>query len=73
MPHIMKEIQKLRLVLEYIYCMVGNTAKVWSFCSIRSDNNMLQMWFNYIPFVLIEHGVKMTSSLVVCTKDKSSM
>jgi hypothetical protein len=31
---------------------------------------MLLVWFSYSLFVPREHGIKMTASLEVCTKDK---
>jgi hypothetical protein len=49
--------------------MIGNTAKVWSCCSSGSDSDMLRVWFSCSPFVPSEHGVKMTDTLEVCTKD----
>jgi hypothetical protein len=66
----MKEIQKERAILEHFCCMIGNTADVRSFCSSRSDGDMLWVWLSCNPFVLSEHGVKMTAPLEVCTKDK---
>jgi hypothetical protein len=51
-------------------CVIGNTADVSSCCSSKSDVGMLRVWFSCGPFVPSKHGVKMTDSLEVCTKDK---
>jgi hypothetical protein len=63
-------IQKVREILEYFRCMIGNTAEVWSYFSSRSDNDMLRVWFSCSPFVPSECGVKMVATLEVCTKDE---
>jgi hypothetical protein len=55
--------------LEYYHCMIGNTAEVWSYCSLRSDGDMLRVWFTCRPFVPSEHGGKMFATLEVCAKD----
>jgi hypothetical protein len=60
-----KEIQKVRAILEYFRCMIGNTAEAWSYCSSRSDCDMLRVWFTYSPFVQSEHGVNVTAPLKV--------
>jgi hypothetical protein len=67
-----KEIKRVRAILEYFHCMIGNTAEALSCCSSRTDSDMLQVWFNCSPFVLSEHCTKMTTPLQVCTKDKQS-
>jgi hypothetical protein len=46
-------------MLEYFCCMIGNTAEAWSYCSSRSDNDMLQVWFSCSPFVPSNCGIKM--------------
>jgi hypothetical protein len=52
-----KKIQKVRAILEYFRCMIGNTAEAWPCCSSRSDGDMLRVWFSCSPFVPSEHGV----------------
>jgi hypothetical protein len=49
--------------------MISNTAEARSYCSSRSDSDMLRVWFS-CPCVPIECGVKMTALLEVCTKEK---
>jgi hypothetical protein len=44
--------------LEYFLCMTGNTAGTWSYCSSRSDSDMLRVWFSCSPFVPGKCGVK---------------
>jgi hypothetical protein len=39
--------------------MIGNTAEDWSYCSSRSDSDMLRVWFSCSPLVPSECGVKM--------------
>jgi hypothetical protein len=63
------EIKKVRAILEYFCCVIGNTAEAWSCCSSRSDRDMLRVWFSCTLFVPIEHGVKVTAPTDVCTKD----
>jgi hypothetical protein len=43
--------------------MIGITAEAWSYCVSRSDSDMLRVWFSCRPFMLSEHGVKMTATL----------
>jgi hypothetical protein len=38
--------------------MTGNTADAWSYCSSRSDSDMLRVWFSRSPFVPSDCGVK---------------
>jgi hypothetical protein len=66
----MNEIYKVKAILEYVRCIIGNTAEAWSYCSSRSDGKMLRVWFNCSPFMPSECGVKMTALLQVCTNDK---
>jgi hypothetical protein len=66
----MKGIQKVTAMLEYFRFVIGNTAEACSWCSSRSNGDILRVWFNFSPFVRSEHGVKMTAPLEVCTKDK---
>jgi hypothetical protein len=61
----MKEIKKVKAILEYFHCMIGNTTEAWSCCSLRSDGDMLGVWFSCILFVLREHGVKVVAPLEV--------
>jgi hypothetical protein len=66
----MRGIQNVRAILEYFRCMIGNTAEAWSYCSSRSDSDMLRVWFICSPFVSSECGVKMVATQEVCTKDE---
>jgi hypothetical protein len=50
--------------------MTGDVSEAWSCCSSGSDSDMLRVWFSCNLFVPSEHGVKMTATLEVCTKDK---
>jgi hypothetical protein len=50
--------------------MTGNNAEAWSYCSSRSDSDMLLVWFSCFPFVPSKHGINMTVPLEVCTKNK---
>jgi hypothetical protein len=65
-----KEIKKVRAILEYFRRMIGNTAEAWSCCSLRSDGDMLRVWFSCSSYVPCEHGVKMAAPIEFCTKDK---
>jgi hypothetical protein len=65
-----RKIKKISEMLEYFHCMNDNTAEAWPYCSKRSDDGMLQVWFICSTFVLSEHGIKMTALLEVSTKDK---
>lgn len=49
--------------------MMGNTAEAWSYCTSRSDSDMLQVRFS-CPFVTSEYSVKMAATIEVCTKDR---
>jgi hypothetical protein len=40
-----KGIEKVRPVLQYFYCMTGNTFEAWSYFSLRLDSDMLQVYF----------------------------
>jgi hypothetical protein len=62
-------IQKVRAILECFRCVIGNTAEAWSYCSSRSDSDMLRVWFS-CPFVRNECGVKMVTIQEDSTKDK---
>jgi hypothetical protein len=45
-------IQKERAILEYFRCMIGNIAEAWSYCSSRSDSDMLQCYSGEIREML---------------------
>jgi hypothetical protein len=65
-----KEIKKVKTILKYFRCMIGNTAEAWSCCSSRSNGDMLRVWFSISPFVSSDRGVKTIAPLEVCTKNK---
>jgi hypothetical protein len=65
-----KEIRKAWTIMEYFRCMIGNTAEAWSYCSSRSNGDMLRVRFSYSQFAPSESGVNMAAPLEVCTKDK---
>jgi hypothetical protein len=50
--------------------VIGNTDETWSYCSSRSDSDILQVWLISSPFVPSKCGVKMVATLEVCTKDE---
>jgi hypothetical protein len=63
-----RAIQKVRRTLQYFRRMIGNTIEGWSCCKLRSDSDMLRVWFSSSPFVLSQCGVKSVATLHVCTK-----
>jgi hypothetical protein len=66
----MKKMKRISAVLGYFCCMIGNTTEAWSYCSSRTDSDMLKVWYMCSLFLLSECGVKMIAPLDVCTKDK---
>jgi hypothetical protein len=69
-PRFMRGIPNVGAVFEYFRCMIGNAAEARSYCSSRSDSDMLRVWLSCSPFVPSECGVKMVATLEVCTKDE---
>jgi hypothetical protein len=65
-----KGIKRVRAILEYFLCVIGNIAEAWLCCCSRSDGDMLRVWFSRRPFVPSDHGVKVIAPLEFCTKDK---
>jgi hypothetical protein len=57
------------VILAYFRCKIGNTAEAWSYCSSRSDSDILRVWFSCSLFMPSERDVKMTAPLEVCTRD----
>jgi hypothetical protein len=59
----------VRPILEYFLRMNDNTAEAWTYCSSRSDSDILRVWFS-CPFVPSECGVKLVATLEVYTKEE---
>jgi hypothetical protein len=55
-------IQKVRSILGCFLCATGNTAEARSYCSSRSDNDMLRVSFNCNPLMPSECDVNMVAT-----------
>jgi hypothetical protein len=65
-----KEIKKVRAILEYFQCMIGNIKRPAHFVAQGQTMTSCECGSFVVPFVSSEHGVKMTAPLKVCTKSK---
>jgi hypothetical protein len=42
--------KRARQELGYFRCLIGNIVEAWSYCTSRSDSDMLRVWFDFTVF-----------------------